>query len=99
MTPLQKALIRACNDHSLDVKLNFRLEISPNNFIEALALISEPNKSGGMLIVTDYEVIQPKHQQLLDLGYGYSTMSEYTNDELYDSNDWKEIFSDWFSGQ
>ncbi|ULG94611.1 hypothetical protein FH584_20195 (plasmid) [Leptospira interrogans] len=48
-----------------------------------------------MLIITNYEDVEPYLEKIYEAGYGFSTLSEPSENEQYSRKDFIELLSDW----
>jgi hypothetical protein len=87
----------ARDDLGLEIVAPYDLRITGNVAVRAEVLVRNYGARNGMLIVTDYAVIQPWLKPLEALGYGFSTLEEPTGDgrEAYDRGTFIEMLSDW----
>jgi hypothetical protein len=59
----------------------------------AVALLRHFGAKRGMVIVSDYAVVRPHQAELIDSGFGYSTMSDPI--DPYDRDGCLEVLRDW----
>jgi len=78
----------------LDIKLNFRIQTAHSHFI-APVLLKNFGAELGMILVTDFQSIKSIADELFDRGYGFSTLSEPSENEETDKNSTMEMLYDW----
>jgi hypothetical protein len=97
MSRLQTAWRVAAKELGLDVVMPFELKARTFS-IRAEILLRNFGSPKGMLIVSDYRVIEPVRDQVIALGYGFATMTEPEQDWPF-TQDEKEAFiemlDDW----
>lgn len=65
----------------------------PGVSFSAVALLRHFGGARGMIIVSDYAVVRPHHAELIDSGFGYSTMSDPI--DSYERDACLEVLRDW----
>lgn len=87
----------ACAALGLRLDLEFVITIDGVE-IKTVALIHEIGGPNGMLVLTSYD--REYADKLVELGYGYSVMSEQSENTVFDLDSWIEVFNDWgWSGE
>jgi hypothetical protein len=95
MTKLERWLERSCGAVGLQVDFSFTVTCPDGHEIRSVARIRGVGAPNGMLIVSDYDEISD-HLECLSLsGYGFSVLSEPGDNEVFDIESAKEMFSDW----
>ena len=86
--------MRAARDLGLRVIAPFTVELSSGARIEVEFLLKDFGALNGMLIVTDFSRIAPYSKEILEAGYGFSTLSEPHEIEPYNRDDFIEVLRD-----
>ena len=95
MSTIAKEWEAVCDDLGVEIVAPFCVEIGNNVTIHAELLVKHFGAPNGMLIVTDYDLIEPHVKQLLKAGYGFSVLEELSADESYDRETYVRMLSDW----
>jgi hypothetical protein len=94
---LQTAWLTAAKELDLEIAVPF--ELKTRNFsLTAQVLLSNFGGEHGMLIVSDYRVIEPFREQVIKLGYGFVTMAEPERDWPFTREEKEafiEMLADW----
>ena len=85
---------KAAADLGLMIEAPFFLQLRGGR-IEVRLLLRHFGAANGTLIVTDFSVIRPFEDQVVALGYGYSTLSEPSSPVTYERDTFVEILCDW----
>lgn len=97
MSRLQNAWRVAAKELGLDVVIPFELKARAFT-IRAEILLRHFGSPQGMLIVSDYRVIEPVRDQVIALGYGFATMTEPDRDWPFTQEEkdaFIEMLDDW----
>jgi hypothetical protein len=87
---LQTAWLTAARE--LDLEIAVPYELKEKGFsLTAQVLLRNFGEDQGMLIVSDYRVIEPFRDQVIKLGYGFVTMAEPERDWPFTGEE-KEAF-------
>ena len=84
----------ACAALGIPVELGYTIIVNGNE-IRTVARIPDLGGPKGMLIITSSDHIRACAEQLVELGYGYSVMSDGPERSAFDLNSWCEVFCDW----
>src|SRR5450631_4458182 len=95
MSRLQTAWRTAAKDLGLDIVVPFILKAETFSITTEL-LLKHFGAEKGMLIVSDYNIIKPHHEKIIQLGYGYSTLTEPDQDWPFTAEE-KEAFIEMLS--
>jgi hypothetical protein len=87
----------AREDLGLEIIAPFCLKIGNKVSIQAEFLVKNFGASNGMLVVTDYAMVEGYGKQLSSLGYGFSVLEEPSNkaNEAYDREIFIGMLSEW----
>ena len=97
MSRLQTAWRIAAKDLGLEIVAPFLLKTERFS-VTAEILLKHFGSEKGMLIVSDYKLIEPHHDKIIQLGYGYATLAEPTRDWPFTDEEkdaFIEMLSDW----
>ncbi|EKO89355.1 hypothetical protein LEP1GSC151_2152 [Leptospira interrogans serovar Grippotyphosa str. LT2186] len=94
-TKLQKIWKDAAENLNLEVEIPFSIILADNLKINVSVLLKNFGAKNGMLIITNYEDIEPYLEKIYEAGYGFSTLSEPSENEQYLRKDFIELLSDW----
>jgi hypothetical protein len=95
MTHLQKAWLAGARELELDIVIPYELKTEAFS-ITAQVLLRNFGGPQGILIVSDFGIIKPYREQVIKLGYGFSTLTE--PDRAYPFNaEEKEAFIEMLS--
>jgi hypothetical protein len=83
----------AASDLSLELEAPFSMRLVSGATVSAVALLRRFGAKRGMIIVSDYEVVKPHQAELIESGFGFSTMSDPA--DPYERNGCLEILRDW----
>ncbi|MEM7169858.1 MAG: hypothetical protein AAF530_06785 [Pseudomonadota bacterium] len=86
---------QASEDLGFEIIVPFELSIDRNISITAALLVKNFGYRNGMIVISDYKVVEPYKSKIVGLGYGYSTFSEFRDSEKYDRASYIDILSDW----
>jgi len=87
---LQTAWLTAARELDLDIKVPFELKAKTFS-LTAQVLLKNFGGDAGMLIVSNYRVIEPFRDQIIKMGYGFVTMAEPERDWPFTGEE-KEAF-------
>ena len=97
MSRLQTAWRVAAKELGLDIVVPFELRAKSFS-LKAEVLLKNFGSPNGMLIVSDYSVIEPLRDEVIALGYGFATMTEPERDWPFNEEE-REAFiamlDDW----
>ena len=85
----------AAADLSLDIQIPFELILPSGAKVKARVLLKNFGAENGMLIVSDYDVISDVWEQIVDQGYGFSTIDDPSPNEEYNREVIIEVLEDW----
>lgn len=94
MTYLAEQISMACAALGIPVELGYTISVNDKK-IRTLARIPDLGGPKGMLIVTSLDHLCACSEQLVELGYGFSVMSDGPERSDFDLSSWCEVFSDW----
>jgi hypothetical protein len=92
-TPFQRKWIEISEVLGLNIQLSFEIELGDRR-LTVPVLLEGYGWDKGMLLVTDFDTIGDVYEELVDLGYGFSCLSEPSSVPI----DWKsveEMLRDW----
>lgn len=81
-------------DLGVDIQTPFKITLPSGARIVAPVLVLGFGAEKGMVIVTDYDEIEPYIDELVECGYGFSTLTPASSDD-YDRESVIELLSDW----
>lgn len=79
----------------IEVVSPFQLVLQNGITLKIDLLIKNFGAEHGMLIVTDYNLISKFTDDIVNMGYGYSTMSEPLPKQLYNKENYIDVLIDW----
>jgi hypothetical protein len=91
---LQRNWQFAADALSLDIEIPFDVALKDSR-IQAEVLLRGYGAKLGMLIASDYSIIEGHHDELIALGYGFSCMSQPSESEVNSLEGFQEILDDW----
>src|SRR5688572_15031315 len=83
----------AASDLRLELEAPFSIRLASGAALNVLARLRNFGAARGMLIVSEFAVVRPHHAELIESGFGYSTMSDPT--DPYQREGCLEILRDW----
>ncbi len=92
-TPFQREWIEISEFLGLDIQLSYEIELGYKR-LTVPVLLEGFGADKGMLLVTDFDLIADVVEELVNIGYGFSCLSE----PLLEPIDWKsveEMLLDW----
>jgi hypothetical protein len=95
MSRLEQWLQLACSQLGLNIDLNFVAAMPDGRVISTIARIQDLGAPNGMLVFRSYSVIAGISNLILSAGYGYTVLDEPTPSEVFDIDEYKEMFLDW----
>jgi hypothetical protein len=99
MTPFQRLWADRASRLGLTVAIPFTLPLDDKT-VDVPVLLRQFGARNGMLLVTDYGLIRPYEKRLVELGYGYSCLSEDTPPREEDQDALLDMLRDWgWSGE
>jgi hypothetical protein len=90
MSRLQTAWLSAASELELDIVVPFELKTKAFSLTTQVMLRNFGGEQG-MLIVSDYRIIEPFREQIIKLGYGFATLTEPDRDWPFTGEE-KEAF-------
>jgi len=94
-TPFQNEWNNIATRWGLSIEAPFVVEIA-GSVITVPVLLRDFGATRGMLLVTDFRMISPYADGLIDLGYGFSCLSEPTGEAHPDDDEaLMEMLTDW----
>jgi hypothetical protein len=69
--------------------------VGNNKKISVDLLIRNFGSENGILIVTDFDTITNYIDDITNLGYGFSVMTDPNNNERIELNDYIDVLKDW----
>ncbi len=94
MTPFQKQWADLASRFGLSVAIPFTLSVEGAT-LTVPVLLKQFGGQNGMLLVTDYALIRPHADRLVELGYGYSCLSEPKSPHEVNDEAFVEMLLDW----
>jgi hypothetical protein len=85
----------AAKDLDLEITIPFKLTLSSGYDIEAQLLLKNFGAKNGMIIVNRYDEIENYINEIISNGYGFSVLSQPSENEEYVRNDYVEMLFDW----
>ena len=85
----------AARDLDLDIQAPFLLVLESGAHIKTRLLLKNFGAVNGMLIVTDWDTIAQFAEEIVEAGYGYSTLSESDDRDQYNHYGFVEMLRDW----
>jgi hypothetical protein len=85
----------ACSALNLKIDEGFTVQFKDGKKITALARIFGTGQEEGMLIFEDYDCIKEHVNLITGSGFGYSVLEEPFEHEVFDLDQYKEMFLDW----
>lgn len=95
MTRLQKILIIVCERLQIEVVVPFSIDLASGSTIHAQALLPQLGAPNGMIVVNRFPELHGSSRTLIELGYGYSCLSEPKSSAEVRIEDYIEMFSEW----
>ena len=92
-TPFQREWIEISEFLGLNIQLSYEIELGDRR-LTVPVLLEGFGADKGMLLVTDFDLIRDVAEELVNLGYGFSCLSEPLSGPI----DWKsveEMLRDW----
>lgn len=78
----------------IDIVIGFQLKISDKVTLKSEFLVKKFGAKNGMLVFTSYSSLAPYVQQIIDIGYGFSVLSE-SSDKNIKIESYMEVLNDW----
>ena len=94
MTPFQRLWADRASRLGLSATIPFTLSLDGET-LSVPVLLRQFGAPNGMLLVTDFALIRPHANRLVELGYGYSCLSESTQLREEGDNDLLDMLRDW----
>ncbi len=85
-TPFQRKWIEISESLGLSIQLSYEIELGDRK-LTVPVLPKEFGAKNGMLLVTGYDLIADVAEELVNLGYGYSCLSEPLSEPI----DWEGV--------
>jgi hypothetical protein len=93
MTAFQKRWLEIAGRFGLKVRISFRVDLG-SDVLTVPVLVEEFGPQRGMLLVTAYEEVEPFTEKLVAAGFGYSCLSD-SSDEDIDEDQLVDMLQDW----
>lgn len=98
LTSFQLRWVRLAERWNLRVETSFSVDLS-SGVITVPVLVRDFGGTQGMLLVTEYEQIRAHADELVELGFGYSCLSEprasQSTDAVVEDEATQEMLTDW----
>jgi hypothetical protein len=91
----QKQWIDIASRYNLELDIPYSLNLSSGRTITVEIRLKGYGHTNGMLLVTDYNIIQNDADEIVDLGYGFSCLSEPSGNEMISDEEIVELLNDW----
>ncbi len=85
---------KIAEDLGLSIEAPYSLSVRDGVILQVPVLVRDFGAVKGMLIVEDYSQISDYQDELIDRGYGYSTMTPEVSSD-YDRDSVVSVLSDW----
>ena len=85
----------AAHELNFKIKLDHTVPLKSGQKIQSLFLVKGFGAEKGMLILAEGVDISLCNEELNELGYGYSYLSEPFDNEEYSAEDYAELLDDW----
>ena len=95
MNRLQKRWLEIAGKLNLKIDVPFRLNFPDKSSIEVDVRIRGYGAKKGMLIISDYSAIKKKQQEIIDMGYGFTCLSQPAENEQQSIDSFVELLNDW----
>lgn len=95
MNKLANWITQACDALGLRADIGFSIVLSDGYELHTIARIRDVEAENGMLVVCNYDEVQPYEDELAQAGYGYSVLDEPLANEIFDPETYKDMFIDW----
>ena len=95
MTPLQRHWLSMAYKHGLRIDVPFILQFPDGTTITAEVRLQGYGAKNGMLLVSDYTVVEKKSDEIVKMGHGYSWLSQPSKDEIDSDEELKDLLDDW----
>ena len=92
-TPFQREWIEISESLGLSIQLSYEIELGDRR-LTVPVLLEGFGANKGMLLVTDYDLIRDVAEELVNLGYGFSCLSEPWSEPI-DRESVEEMLRDW----
>ena len=94
-TPLQKHWVYIAKKRGLTVDVPYSVHLSDGKSLTVEVRLQNYGAKKGMLIVSSYALIDGKTDELIKMGYGYSCMSEPSDDNIESDEGLDDVLKDW----
>lgn len=95
MSKLVQFWSQAGKDLGFEVVSPFQLVLSSGHPLNIPILVKGFGAKNGMLVTTTFRSIEDYTDQIAEMGYGFSTMSEYAAGQAYNAEDFIDVLKDW----
>ena len=85
--------------HDLKVDVPYNLQFADGISITAEVRLQGYGAVNGMLIVSNYSVVESRSDDIVRMGYGYSCLSQPYEEEIDSDEGLQEILNDWGKNQ
>ncbi len=79
----------------LAVDVPYSLQLSGGNSLIVEVRLRNYGAEKGMLIVSEYSILQARTEEIIKMGYGYSCMSQPSEDKIKSDEGLDDILNDW----
>ena len=93
ITPFQRQWIEISEGLGLEIRLSYEIKLADRK-LTVPVLLQGFGADKGMLLVTNYDLIRDVAEELVNLGYGYSCLSEPSPGPV-DYEGIEEMLRDW----
>lgn len=95
MTALQRHWLSMADKHGLTVDVPFTLKFVDGDSITAEVRLQGYGADNGMLIVSDYSIVESRNDEIVKMDYGYSCFSQPSEDEIESDEGLRDVLDDW----
>lgn len=85
----------ASADLGIEIVAPFEVVLASGECIKVHLLVPHFGAAKGMLLLTDYSLIEDHTSEIIQAGYGFSVFSEPEASEEYDRDSYIEVLRDW----
>ena len=95
MTPFQKHWVQLSIKHDLKIDVPFTLEFPDGTKIDVDILLHGYGAKKGMLLISDFSKIRDRMNEIIEMGYGFSCLSEPKEENIGSDECLQEMLDDW----
>ncbi|WP_165973593.1 hypothetical protein [Luteibacter rhizovicinus] len=88
-------LVEACRELELHIDTDPIIDLPSGLKINPAARIRDLGGVEGMLIVDNYDQVEPHTDEIVRAGYGFSVLDEPHQGETFDLSNYMDMFRDW----